>query len=170
MRRAAAFFASAGIAVERVPTDNAGAYAESRAFAQALAGIGARPRFIRAYRPRTNGRAERFNRPLVEERAYARAYSSSAERARALEEFLHAYDHHRCHPALAGRAPISRVNNAPGHYGQIVDGGLPPAPEGAPAPHHSSTSSCRYPARHRLLPRPRPRSAFPAVTAVSRPG
>ncbi|WP_026119997.1 IS481 family transposase [Nocardiopsis potens] len=116
LRRAAAFFASAGIAVERVLTDNAWAYRRSRAFKQALADIGARPRFIRAYRPQTNGKVERFNRTLVEEWAYARAYSSSAERTRALEEFLHAYNHHRCHTALGGRPPISRVNNAPGYH------------------------------------------------------
>ncbi|MFI1787669.1 integrase core domain-containing protein, partial [Streptomyces olivaceoviridis] len=48
--------------------------------------------------------------------AYQRPYTSNAERTAALADFLHTYNHHRCHTALGGRPPISRVNNAAGQY------------------------------------------------------
>ncbi len=34
----------------------------------------------------------------------------------AIADFLHTYNHHRCHTALAGKPPISRVNNAANQY------------------------------------------------------
>ncbi|MFF8190017.1 hypothetical protein ACF05L_03835 [Streptomyces bobili] len=36
--------------------------------------------------------------------------------ASGLADFLHTYNHHRCHTALGGKPPISRVNNAAGQY------------------------------------------------------
>ncbi|MEV0368216.1 IS481 family transposase, partial [Streptomyces sp. NPDC050636] len=45
-----------------------------------------------------------------------RPYTSNTERTTALADFLHTYNHHRCHTALDGKPPISRVNNAPGQY------------------------------------------------------
>jgi transposase InsO family protein len=66
--------------------------------------------------PQTNGKVERFNRTLLEEWAYQRPYTSTTERTAALADFLHTYNHHRCHTALGGRPPISRVNNAPDQY------------------------------------------------------
>ncbi|MEU2758496.1 IS481 family transposase, partial [Streptomyces albidoflavus] len=48
--------------------------------------------------------------------AYLRPYANNTDRAEALEPFLHAYNYHRCHTALGGRPPISRVNNAAGQY------------------------------------------------------
>jgi transposase InsO family protein len=110
LRRAAAFFTAHGIAgIERVMTDNAFAYRHSHAWRQALAEIGAAPRRIRPYRPQTNGKAERFNRTLLEEWAYARPFSSSSDRADALPGWLHTYNHHRTHTALGGQPPISRI-------------------------------------------------------------
>jgi transposase InsO family protein len=119
LTRAAAWFAAHGISrIERVMTDNAFAYRRSRAWRQALDQIGAQPRFTRAYRPQTNGKAERFNRTLLEEWGYARPFNSSAERTAALPQFLHTYNHHRAHTALSGNPPISRlpVNDLTGHY------------------------------------------------------
>ena len=118
LRRAAAFFAAHGIArIERVMTDNAFAYRHSAAWREALADLGAQPRHIRPYRPQTNGKAERFNRTLLEEWAYARPFSSSSDRTAALPGWLHTYNHHRTHTALGGHPPISRitVNNGAGH-------------------------------------------------------
>jgi transposase InsO family protein len=117
LRRAAAWFAQHGVDhIERVMTDNALAYRKSTAWAQALADIGATPRFTRRYRPQTNGKAERFNRTLLEEWAYARPFTSGDDRATALPIWLHTYNHHRTHTSLGGQPPISRVNNVPGHY------------------------------------------------------
>ncbi|MDT0320887.1 integrase core domain-containing protein, partial [Streptomyces millisiae] len=117
LRRAAAFFAANGIdRIERVLTDNAWPYRKSFAWKQALADLDAVGKLTRAYRPQTNGKVERFNRTLLDEWAYARPYTSNAERTAALTDFLHTYNHHRCHTALAGQPPTSRVNNPAGQY------------------------------------------------------
>jgi transposase InsO family protein len=116
LRRAAAWFAAHGITIERVMTDNAMAYRRSHAWRQALTDIGAEPRFTRRYRPQTNGKAERLNRTMCEEWLYAQPFSTGDERAAALPNWLHTYNHHRGHTSLGGQPPISRVNNLPGHY------------------------------------------------------
>ncbi|WP_129339954.1 IS481 family transposase [Cellulomonas endophytica] len=117
LRRAAAWFAEHGVPrIERVMTDNALTYRRSAAWRQALHDLGASPRFTRRYRPQTNGKAERFNRTLLEEWAYARPFTSGQDRADALPTWLHTYNHHRTHTALGGLTPIDRVNNLPGHY------------------------------------------------------
>lgn len=114
-QRAQAFFTHHGITVERVLTDNGSCY-KSRLFTQTLAAAGITHKKTRPYRPQTNGKVERFNRTLLDEWAYLRPYTSNAERTEALADFLHTYNHHRCHTALDGHPPISRVNNPPGQY------------------------------------------------------
>ncbi|MFJ2938557.1 IS481 family transposase [Streptomyces sp. NPDC087219] len=117
LARAAAFFHDHGITrIERVLTDNAWAYRKGLAWKSVLADLGATGKRTRAYRPQTNGKVERFNRTLLDEWAYLRPYTSNNERTEALTDFLHTYNHHRCHTALDGHPPISRVNNAAGQY------------------------------------------------------
>jgi transposase InsO family protein len=117
LRRAATALARHGIdRIERVMTDNAMAYRRSHAWRQALADLDAQARFTKRYRPQTNGKAERFNRTLLEEWAYARPFTSNTERANALPTWLHTYNYHRSHTSLGGQPPISRVSNGPGHY------------------------------------------------------
>jgi len=113
--RAVAWFNAMGIHISRVLTDNGGCY-RSRAWATALQQTGCRHSRTRPYRPQTNGKAERFNRTLLTEWAYAKPYSSETARRRALPAWLHIYNHHRAHSSLAGRPPISRVTNLPGQY------------------------------------------------------
>ncbi|WP_406308255.1 IS481 family transposase [Streptomyces griseoaurantiacus] len=113
--RVNAFFAAHGITVERVLTDNGSCY-RSKLFGQTLSAAGIAHKRTRPYRPQTNGKVERLNRTLLDEWAYVRPYSSNAERTEALENFLHTYNYHRCHTALDGQPPISRVNNAAGQY------------------------------------------------------
>ncbi len=110
--RANAFFATLGIVVERVITDNGSCY-RSRQFNDALGDT--RHTFTRAYRPQTNGKVERFNRTLLAEWAYARTWTSDGQRARGLAKWIHIYNHHRHHTAIGG-PPISRVSNLAGHY------------------------------------------------------
>ncbi len=111
-RRARAFFASYGITVERVMTDNGKCYISNVFGAELVADAVAHTR-IKPYCPRTNGKIERYNRTLLNEWAYARPYRSEAARTRALATWLHLYNHHRHHTAIGG-PPISHVNNLAG--------------------------------------------------------
>jgi hypothetical protein len=74
------------------------------------------PPFYSTVPSATNAKAERFNRTLLEEWAYVRPYQSNQQRSALLPEWLHVDSHHRAHTALAGRPPISRVNDLPGSY------------------------------------------------------
>ncbi|MGW1138573.1 IS481 family transposase, partial [Streptomyces zhihengii] len=113
--RAEKFFAGAGITVERVLTDNGSCY-RSRDWRDALAAAGITHKRTRPYRPQTNGKVERFNRTLLDEWAYARPYRSEQARRDAFPDWLHFYNHHRGHTALAGNPPASRVPNLTGQY------------------------------------------------------
>jgi transposase InsO family protein len=106
--RAVAWFAAHGIRVERVLTDNGSAY-RSRAHRATCAELGIRHSRTRAYRPRTNGKAERFIKTLTEGWAYGQVYGSSAERAAALPSWLRTYNHHRPHSALDRQTPAQRL-------------------------------------------------------------
>jgi transposase InsO family protein len=110
--RAVAWFAEQGITIEKILTDNGNGY-RSTAWAERCAELGIKHRRTKPYHPATNGKVERFNRTLVEEWAYARLWKSEASRARALDRFLHRYNHHRHHTAIDG-PPASRVNNLAG--------------------------------------------------------
>lgn len=113
--RAVAWFADRGITIVRVLTDNGPNY-KSGDFAICCAELGIVHKRTRPYRPQTNGKVERFNRTLLEEWAYVRVYRSDAQRNRALAKFLHTYNHHRCHTALGGNPPMSRVTNLPARH------------------------------------------------------
>ena len=108
--RAAAHLAGLGIRIERVMTDRALNYTLSPDFATALAQIGAGHRTTRPYRPQTNGKAERFNRTMLDEWAYARLYRSNTTRLTALPRWLDHYNRRRPHTALGGLPPISRLS------------------------------------------------------------
>lgn len=112
--RANAYFNSCGITVLRVLTDNGPCY-RSKVFDAAL-GEGVAHKRTRPYRPQTNGKVERFNRTLLEEWAYAKAYASEAERVADYATFIHNYNHHRGHTALGGKSPADRVPNLCGQY------------------------------------------------------
>jgi transposase InsO family protein len=111
--RATEWFATRGITIERVMTDNGVGY-RSHAWAGRCAELGIRHTRTRPYRPATNGKAERFNRTLLDEWAYARLWTSDTRRARTLDRWLHRYNHHRHHTAIGG-PPASRVTNLPSH-------------------------------------------------------
>ena len=113
--RAQAFFAAAGITVHRVLTDNGSCY-KSRLWRETLTAAGITHKRTRPYRPQTNGKVERFNRTLLDEWAYAQTYQTEQQRRDALGPWLHAYNHHRAHTALAGQPPASRVPNLTGQY------------------------------------------------------
>ena len=114
LRAAVAWYASMGITVERVMTDNGSCY-RSKAFNKVCDALGLRHIFTKPYTPKTNGKAERFIQSSLREWAYARAYENSEQRARELPYWLHHYNWHRPHAGIKGCSPISRagldVNN-----------------------------------------------------------
>jgi transposase InsO family protein len=114
LSRAVAWYAEQGVNVERVLTDNAKAY-HARAWHEGMRQLGIQRRYTRIYRPRTNGKAERFIQTLLSEWAYARSYPSSVARARALGGYLRWYNRRRPHSSLGARPPISRVSHLCGH-------------------------------------------------------
>jgi transposase InsO family protein len=103
-----AYFRSLGVRLRAVLTDNGSAF-RSTAFRQACARLGLKQRFTRAYRPQTNGKAERFIQSALREWAYGIAYDHSSDREHMLERWRHHYNWHRPHQGIAGMAPISRL-------------------------------------------------------------
>ena len=108
LKAAIAWYASLGITVERVMTDNGSCY-RSTAFNQTCAALGLRHIFTKPYTPRTNGKAERFIQSSLREWAYARAYETSDQRENELPHWLHHYNWHRPHAGIKGKQPISRA-------------------------------------------------------------
>jgi transposase InsO family protein len=120
LRRAVAHFAAFGIRVERVMTDNGSAY---RATIHALAckALAIKHLRTRPYRPRTNGKAERFIRTLLGGWAYGAIYRNSDERRSALAGWLDYYTRRRPHRSLSRQTPLERLhalnpNNVLGSY------------------------------------------------------
>ncbi len=109
LRRAVKHFASYGITVERLITDNGSAY-RSTIHAIACRSIGIRHLRTRPYRPQTNGKAERFIRTMLGGWAYGAIYRDSNERNAALAGWLDFYNRRRPHGALSHKAPIARLN------------------------------------------------------------
>ena len=113
LARAHAWYATAGITIERVISDNGPCY-RSKTWAATCSDLGIIPKRTRPYRPQTNGKVERYHRTLADEWAYARPYTTETERRAALDPWLHTYNHHRGHTALKGQPPASRVTNLSG--------------------------------------------------------
>jgi transposase InsO family protein len=108
LRRAVNWFKGMGIQVERVLSDNGACY-RSAIHARACAELGMRHLFTRPYRPRTNGKAERFIQTLTNRWAYGAIYGSSAERTAALPGWLDHYNFRRRHGSLGHRPPVARL-------------------------------------------------------------
>ena len=107
LRQAVAYYASLGVRIDRVMTDNGSGY--KNAFKAACAELGIRHIRTRPYTPKTNGKAERFVQTSLREWAYARPYESSEQRTAALQPFLDHYNWHRPHSALNHQPPITRI-------------------------------------------------------------
>ena len=109
LERTLAWFASLGVTVERVMTDNGSAY-RSHVFREACQDARVKHKRTRPYTPQTNGKAERFIQTSLREWAYRQAFDSSAARTKAMHPWLHGYNRHRPHSALGGKPPTSRLN------------------------------------------------------------
>jgi transposase InsO family protein len=111
LERALAFFAAHGIVPKRLMTDNAYSYVRNRTLRELLHQHGIRHITIRPYRPRTNGKVERFHQTMAREWAYGVRYRSHRHRAAALPHWLDYYNRRRPHSSLGGLPPISRIHN-----------------------------------------------------------
>jgi transposase InsO family protein len=115
LRRAVDWFGSRGVRIRAVMSDNGSAY-KAHSFSRALTQLGLRHQRTRPYRPRTNGKAERFIQTLLNEWAYSRIYGSSTERTQALPQFLQRYNYQRPHGSLSHQPPASRLTNLVRNY------------------------------------------------------
>jgi transposase InsO family protein len=108
LKAAVAYYATLGVVVQRVMTDNGACY-KSFAFRDACRALGLRHIRTKPYTPKTNGKAERFIQTALREWAYAQAYPNSNRRAAELPIWLHRYNWHRPHSAIKSKPPISRL-------------------------------------------------------------
>lgn len=109
LHRALAWFAGHGVVVRRLLTDNALVYRHGTDWGWVCTAWQLKRRFTKPGCPWTNGKAERFNRTLLTEWAYAHPWTSNNLRRRGLDRFLHHYNTRRGHSALGGHPPISRL-------------------------------------------------------------
>jgi transposase InsO family protein len=114
VERALAFFAAHGIVCKRLMTDNGFSYVKNRSLRELLARHGIRHLTTQPYRPRTNGKVERFHQTMAREWAYGLTYRSHRERNQALPHWLDHYNRRRPHSSIGDRPPISRVHNVRG--------------------------------------------------------
>jgi transposase InsO family protein len=114
LRRAAAWFGERGVRIERVMTDNGSPYV-SAVHALACRELGLRHLRTRPYRPRTNGKAERFIQTMLREWAYGRLYRSSVERRAQLAPWMERYNYRRKHGSLGHRPPAARLKELLGN-------------------------------------------------------
>jgi transposase InsO family protein len=108
LKAAIAYYASLGIKVTRVMTDNGSCYKASD-FRRACRDLGLKHIRTKPYTPKTNGKAERFIQTCLREWAYAQAYNHSDQRTAELQTWLHRYNWHRPHGSLRSKPPISRL-------------------------------------------------------------
>jgi len=108
LRATLAYFATLGVKIRRILTDNGSAF-RSKHFAATCRRLKLKHQFTRAYRPQTNGKAERFIQSALREWAYGIAYHHSSERTAMLSRWIHHYNWHRPHQGIGGLAPISRL-------------------------------------------------------------
>jgi len=108
LARLVGYYRRLGVKIARVLTDNGSAY-RSKRFRRACQRLGIKHSRTRAYRPQTNGKAERFIQTLLREWAYARSYANDRERAKAWLPWLHHYNWHRPHGSLNYQPPMRRL-------------------------------------------------------------
>jgi transposase InsO family protein len=114
VERALAFYEGHGVSARRLMTDNAFAYVNNRSLRELLAHNGISHLTTEPYRPRTNGKVERFHQTMAREWAYGVVYRSHRQRNQALPHWLDHYNKHRPHSSLGDRPPTSRIHNVCG--------------------------------------------------------
>jgi transposase InsO family protein len=108
LERSVAWFASLGVTCQRVLTDNHPTY-RSLIWRHTCQLLQMRAMRTRPRRPQTNGKVERWNRTLLNEALRRRTFVSTQAREIAIDNFVNAYNAHRPHTALDGKAPLQRL-------------------------------------------------------------
>ena len=111
LQAAAAYYAKLGVRVQRLITDNGPSF-HSKPFVQACRDLAISQKFTRAYRPQTNGKAERFIQSALREWAYGHAYAHSDQRTAALPLWNHFYNWHREHHGIGCQPPMTRIQSS----------------------------------------------------------
>ena len=111
LKDAVAYYERLGVTVKRLLTNN-GSAIRFKDFAAACEALGIKHKFTRAYRPQTNGKAERFIQLALREWAYGWTYQNSTQRTDALASWQHHYNWHRPHSGIGGIAPMSRLKTS----------------------------------------------------------
>jgi transposase InsO family protein len=114
VERALAYYERHGIVAKRLLTDNGFSYVKNRSLRDLLTNRSIRHLTTQPYRPRTNGKVERFHQTMAREWAYGLTYRSHQHRNAALPHWLHNYNNQRPHSSIGGQPPISRVHNVHG--------------------------------------------------------
>jgi len=104
------FFATHGIKVRALLTDNGSCY-RSHLFRHACKQMKLHHSRTRPYTPRTNGKAERFIQTAMREWAYAKYWANSEERDQHLKPWNDFYNRERPHGSLGYKPPFSRSDN-----------------------------------------------------------
>lgn len=112
LHRAVEWFSVRGVTIERVLSDNGGAY-RFHLWWNTCEALEIRVNFTRPYRPQTNGEVERFHRTMADGWAYARCYRSERERRDALASWLHQYNYHRPPHGLREPAAVLTIDHRP---------------------------------------------------------
>jgi len=108
LRASVGYFERLRVPIQRVITDNGKCF-HSALFGAACLELGITQKFTRAYRPQTNGKAERFIQSALREWAYGWTYQNSDQRREALHSWQHHYNWHRPHHGIGRVAPMSRL-------------------------------------------------------------
>jgi transposase InsO family protein len=82
-------------------------------FERMLIEMGIKHRYIRPYRPQTNGKAERFWRTIEEDLFENTNFDSLDEMKEELLQYLYYYNHERPHQGINGLAPIKFLEKCP---------------------------------------------------------
>ena len=108
LKAALAYYASLGVTIQRVMTDNGSCY-RSKAFARACKRLGLKHLRTKPYTPKTNGKAERFIQTSAARMGLCSALSNLRPTRAELPDWLHRYNWHRPHGGIRSQTPISRL-------------------------------------------------------------
>lgn len=84
---------------------------QSHPFERLLMEMGIKHRYIRPYRPQTNGKIERFWKTIQEDVLSEACFDSFEHLQKELTEYLYYYNHHRPHQGIGGQTPANFNQN-----------------------------------------------------------